>query len=115
MAKPDPCLCTAAPVAHYHGSMQPTPPTVDSRDAYAHLTEHAYAQPGDCTPTRELRHMLNDALELAWKAENKLARIEQIEVHGREFVDAAELYHILGKPIPEPVDHTAAIKEHHDA
>ncbi len=43
-------------------------------------------------------------------AESRLRAIERLEVHGREFVDAAELYRILGKPIPDPADHAANIR-----
>lgn len=43
----------------------------------------------------------------AWR---RLDAIAALEVHGREFVDAAELYKILGKPIPEPIDHAANIR-----
>ena len=40
----------------------------------------------------------------------KLERIAALEVHGGEFIDAAELYRILGKPIPAPIDHGANIR-----
>lgn len=40
----------------------------------------------------------------------KLYAIADLEVHGGEFVDAAELYKILAAPIPAPVDHAANIR-----
>lgn len=40
----------------------------------------------------------------------KLERIAALEVHGGEFIDAAEVYRILGKPIPAAVDHAANIR-----
>lgn len=44
------------------------------------------------------------------RAQRKLDAIAALDVHGSEFVDATELYKILGKPIPEPVDHAANIR-----
>ena len=43
-----------------------------------------------------------------------VARITALEVHGGEFVDAAELYRILDKPIPPPIDHAANIRARTD-
>jgi hypothetical protein len=43
-----------------------------------------------------------------------IARITALEVHGHEFVDAAELYRILDKPIPPPIDHAANIRARAD-
>lgn len=77
---------------------------------FAHCFDHALQQQGDCATSRELREMLSRALTHWSGAERKLNRIMELEVHGREFVDAAELYRILDKPIPEPVDHAANIR-----
>lgn len=44
------------------------------------------------------------------RAQRKLDAIAALEVHGREFVDAAQLYAILGRPIPEPIDHAANLR-----
>lgn len=46
----------------------------------------------------------------AIRAEAKLDAIAALEVHGGEFIDAAQLYRILGKPIPAPIDHAANIR-----
>ena len=43
----------------------------------------------------------------AWR---RLDAIANLEVHGGEYIDAAELYKILDKPIPEPTDHAARIR-----
>jgi hypothetical protein len=48
-------------------------------------------------------------------AASKLSAIEALEVHGGEFIDAAELYRILGKPIPPSIDHAANIRAMGDA
>ena len=40
----------------------------------------------------------------------KLDAIARLETHGGEFVDVAELYRILGKPVPAPTDHAANIR-----
>ncbi len=47
---------------------------------------------------------------VALRAQAKLDAIAALEVHGREFVDAQELYTILGKPVPDPIDHAANIR-----
>lgn len=44
------------------------------------------------------------------RAQAQLDAIAALEVHGREFVDATELYRILERPIPEPVDHAANLR-----
>lgn len=90
-----------------------TTPTEQQR--HEHLVEHVFHRLGDCSSTRELRYMLQAALELFEGATAKLRSIENLEVHGGEFVDAAALYTILGKAVPAPVDHAANIHENHDA
>lgn len=90
----------------------------DERDQLLrHMMQHAYPQQGDCSPTREMRDRLASTVELAMqyrddrdRAEQKLDAIAHLEVHGREFVDAAQLYEILGLPIPDPIDHAANIR-----
>lgn len=84
-----------------------------------HLCQHALHQHNDCALARDLRILLNQALELAMAyhderdhAQTQLDAIAALEVHGREFIDAAQLYAILGKPIPEPTDHAANIHAH---
>jgi hypothetical protein len=49
------------------------------------------------------------ALGRAQLAESRLRAIARLEVHGREFVDATDLYKILGQSIPGPTDHAANI------
>lgn len=46
-------------------------------------------------------------------AQRKLDAIAALEVHGGEFVDAAALYKIPGKPIPDPIDHAANLRARH--
>lgn len=85
--------------------------TTDQRkQEFTHLFDHTMHQRGDCAATRDLRDLLNRALTIVADDERKLNRIEALEVHGREFIDAAELYAILDKPIPEPIDHAANIR-----
>lgn len=43
-------------------------------------------------------------------AQTKLDAITALEVHDREFIDATELYRILGRPIPDPIDHAANLR-----
>jgi len=67
--------------------------------------------------------LLAGAFAIGWKfvdfkirtheAEAKLDAIARLEVHGREFIDAGELYRILGEPIPDPIDHAATIRARH--
>jgi hypothetical protein len=52
-------------------------------------------------------------LERRWPDAAKLEQIADLEVYGGEFVDAAELYRILDKPIPPPIDHAANIRARH--
>jgi hypothetical protein len=76
-------------------------------------------------PDRALRNAVNamwDAASSALTAAKAecdrfhtiIARIEALEVYGREFVDAAELYRILDKPIPPPIDHAANLRAKED-
>lgn len=62
-----------------------------------HLTEHIHHQPGDCTPTRELRNMLNHAIDIAREAlaEHQQMREELAELktqHGATLYPGGPVY-----------------------
>lgn len=54
--------------------------------------------------------LVNRVRALYRGAARQLDDIAALEVHGREFVDAAQLYAILARPIPDPIDHAANIR-----
>lgn len=75
------------------------------RDAYAEKTRLQLAD--SCA---DWRGRYEEQRTRAERLHTTIARITALEVHGREFVDAAELYRILDKPIPPPIDHAANIR-----
>jgi hypothetical protein len=61
-------------------------------------------------PTRKAAHPHGEVEAERNELRAQLDAIAALEVHGGEFVDAAALYRILGKPIPPPIDHAENIR-----